>query len=407
MENSISLQPKIHAQSSSQGAIGLLGIPLYVYATVFASLCIIVGLIWDISWHMSIGRDGLLSPPHLLIYLGAVVSGVFSGYQVLKTTFAGSEAEKAQSVRFWGIFYSSLGALFSIWGALAMLTSAPFDDWWHNTYGLDVQILSPPHMVLALGIMMVQFGAMISVLALQNRQEKPWDMGATTIYQRDACARALFAIAAGLLLVMLYTILSEYFDRWEMHSSWFYQIASGLFLFYLVAVARSSKLTWAATATTGIYMLVLAALVWILPLFPAEPKLGPILNHITHYQPFQFPLLLIFPALAIDWVMHRWTTANDWLLAGFIALGFLVVLLAVHWPMGDFLQSAYARNWFFGQESWYFGNDPNWQYRYDFPPQNQQSTSDFLLGLWLALVIGYVSARIGLHWGKWMKNVQR
>ncbi len=28
-----------------------------------------------------------------------------------------------------------------------MITSAPFDDWWHNAYGLDVKILSPPHVV--------------------------------------------------------------------------------------------------------------------------------------------------------------------------------------------------------------------------------------------------------------------
>jgi hypothetical protein len=128
----------------------------------------VVGLIWDISWHMTIGRDGLFSPPHLAIYLGAVIAGFFSGYQVLYITFAGS-ARKPESVRFWGIFYSPLGALFCIWGAFAMLTSAPFDDWWHNTYGLDVTILSPPHTVLALGMMMIQFGAMISALALQNR----------------------------------------------------------------------------------------------------------------------------------------------------------------------------------------------------------------------------------------------
>ena len=47
----------------------------YVYASVFSSLCIIVGLIWDISWHTSIGRDGLFAPPHDVIYLGAVFAG--------------------------------------------------------------------------------------------------------------------------------------------------------------------------------------------------------------------------------------------------------------------------------------------------------------------------------------------
>ena len=47
-------------------------------------------------------------------------------------------------VRFWG-FRAPLGAWVAIWGAFAMLTSAPFDDWWHNAYGLDVKVLSPPH----------------------------------------------------------------------------------------------------------------------------------------------------------------------------------------------------------------------------------------------------------------------
>lgn len=407
MDTFVRLQSTVAAPLRSQTTWGLLGIPLYVYATVFSSLCIIVGLIWDISWHTSIGRDGLLSPPHLVIYLGAVVSGVFSGYQVLKTSFVGSTEEKGQTVRFWGIFYGSLGALFCIWGAFAMLTSAPFDDWWHNTYGLDVQILSPPHTVLALGMMMVQFGAMIGALALQNRQEKPLQLDAEALRRRDSRTRLLFVIASGLLLVTLYTISSEYLERWMMHHSLFYQVSSGVFLFYLVAVSRSSQLKWAATATAGVYMLLMATTVWVLPLFQAEPLLGPILNHFNHYQPFHFPLLLIFPAMAIDWMMHRREKTNDWQLAALLAFAFLLALLAVQWPMGDFLMSAYARNWFFGTESWYFGADPTWEYRFAFAPWNIQSVGALLQGLGIALVIGYVSARIGLYWGKWMKNVKR
>jgi hypothetical protein len=116
-------------------------IPTFIYASVFASFCIAIGLQWDISWHMSVGRDGLFSPPHLAIYLGAVISGIFSGVKVLQTSFWGSLEEKQKTIRFWGIFHGSLGAMFCIWGAFAMLTSAPFDDWWHNTYGLDVKIL--------------------------------------------------------------------------------------------------------------------------------------------------------------------------------------------------------------------------------------------------------------------------
>ena len=44
-----------------------------------------------------------------------------------------------------------------------MITSAPFDDWWHNAYGLDVKILSPPHVVLVTGLVAVQIGTMVLI----------------------------------------------------------------------------------------------------------------------------------------------------------------------------------------------------------------------------------------------------
>src|SRR5262249_40577902 len=47
--------------------------------------------------------------------------------------------------------------------------SAPFDNWWHNAYGLDVKILRPPHVVLTLGIVAVAAGGVMLVLATQNR----------------------------------------------------------------------------------------------------------------------------------------------------------------------------------------------------------------------------------------------
>ncbi|MEZ4905395.1 MAG: hypothetical protein R2822_28340 [Spirosomataceae bacterium] len=207
MESSLSssLKDNIHYQRISTDDFSL-GIPPYLYAVVFSSFCVIVGLIWDICWHLSIGRDGLFSPPHVVIYVGAVVSGLFSGYQVLHTTFKGNAIEKAKSVKVWGFFYCSLGALFCIWGALMMLTSAPFDDWWHNTYGLDVQILSPPHTVLALGIIGVQFGAIVSVLSAKNQlTSQPFT--SPLMLQRLRRLQWLFALSGGFLITMWFTLL--------------------------------------------------------------------------------------------------------------------------------------------------------------------------------------------------------
>ena len=408
MENTISFQESLIQEESKIKSVGiLLGIPLYIYAIIFSSISIIVGLIWDISWHTSIGRDGLFSPPHLAIYLGAVVSGLFSGFQVFKISFWGTKVEKNQSVPFWKIFYSSLGGMFCIWGAIAMLTSAPFDDWWHNTYGLDVVILSPPHTVLALGIIMVQFGAMIGTLALQNRAENLQGWTTSDINRRNARLRLMFVIASGLVLVMVYTLLSEYFSRHDMHKSLCYQVGSVIFPLFLVAVGRASKLKLAATAMAGVYMFMLASMVWVLYFVPATPLLGPVLNHITTYQPFNFPLLLVFPALAIDWLLNKYENKNQWLLSLFLGFAFLAIFFVVQYPFGDFLMSEYSRNWFFGTESWYFGNDPTWEGRYKYMPWNTEEPLVLLKGLAIALPIAILSARVGLVWGNWMKQVQR
>src|SRR5882757_11537717 len=74
-------------------------IPLSVYAVSLASLLTIVGILWDISWHRSIGRDKFLSPPHILVYLGAIFAGLFSGVQVIYNSIHPTEAVKSSTVR--------------------------------------------------------------------------------------------------------------------------------------------------------------------------------------------------------------------------------------------------------------------------------------------------------------------
>src|SRR6266513_1815716 len=69
---------------------------------VFAALCVMVGVYWDISWHMSIGRDTFWTPAHLLIQSGGLIAGLTSGYVALRTTFAGTAEQRAASVGFWG-----------------------------------------------------------------------------------------------------------------------------------------------------------------------------------------------------------------------------------------------------------------------------------------------------------------
>ncbi len=378
-------------------------VPIYMYATVLASVSIIIGLIWDISWHTSVGRDGLFSAPHLAIYFGGILAGLFSGYRVLHMTFTGSKEEKRKYLKFWGIFYGELGPMFCIWGAIAMLTSAPFDDWWHNTYGLDVQILSPPHTVLALGMIMIQFGAMISVLSHQNQLKRSGQLDEKTKTKLNW----LFGLSSGFVLVMIFTISSEYLGRHDMHGGLFYQVACFIFPLFLVAISSSSLGKWGATTAAIIYTIFMMLMVWILPLFPAEPLLGPVLNHIDRFQPFEFPLLIVFPAIVIDRVTHSQKPVNRWVKAIVYCAAFLAIFLIIQWPFGDFLMSEYSRNWFFGTYSWYFGSSPDWQYRYAYAPWMITTGIDLIKALGIAFLIGTLSARLGLSWGNWMSKIFR
>src|SRR5271155_3535320 len=108
-------------------AISLSTIPWYLWVSVVAVTSAMIGVHWDISWHRSIGRDAFFTAPHLAIYLSGVLGGIVAAWLILGTTF-GAEEGRASSVRVFG-FRGPLGAFVMAWGGVAMLTSAPFDDW--------------------------------------------------------------------------------------------------------------------------------------------------------------------------------------------------------------------------------------------------------------------------------------
>jgi hypothetical protein len=370
-------------------------LPWTLTAMLVGSTSIIVGLLWDISWHMTIGRDTFWTPAHMAIYLGGVLAGISCGAQAIRTTFTGSAAEKATMVRFWG-FYAPLGAWVAVWGAFAMLTSAPFDNWWHNAYGLDVQVLSPPHALLGAGMMTIQLGAMLIALAAQNRAPAGdlRRLGLAHLY------------AAGIVVLMITTLVVEYSEPNRRHGGLFYELMAALLPFLLVGVARSSRLRWSATIMAAFYMLIDALMVWILPLFPATPQLGPINMPVDHMAPPLFPLLLVIPAVAIDLLLQRRPEKRGgWLDAVAIGTAFLALFFVVHWTFADFQLSPAARNWFFeGDRFWAYFSHPG-------PFHNQywrlQEDPETPRRLGIALLWAIASTRVGLWWGGWMARVQR
>ena len=146
-------------------------------------------------------------------------------------------------------------------------------------------------------------------------------------------------------------------------------------------------------------------MLWLLPLFPGQPLLGPIFVPIDRFMPPDFPLLLVVPAIVIDLVMRRVAPGRwrDWGLAAVLAVVFVATYLAVQWPLADFLVSPWARNDVFGSHRMDYSVSPQIQARwYQLNPPD-----DLAVGLPIAVAIGFVSARLGLWWGNWMSRVRR
>jgi len=372
-------------------------VPWYLWASVLAVTSTTVGLYWDISWHSGIGRDTFWTPAHLAIQFGAVITGFSCAYLILHTTFLGDNALKESSVRIWGM-RGPLGSFVAAWGGFCMLTSAPFDNWWHQSFGLDVMILSPPHVVLILGIFVMGFGGLILTTSQMNRS------AGTT---RDKLSRLLL-YSGSLLLCLLLMLGYEYIgDETLMHSAIYYRVLGMIAPVVLIGIGRASGRRWAATTLAAMYTVLWLAGNLIFPLFPAQAKLGPVFTPITHMVPLGFPVLLLPGAIALDLVLKRLSDRGDTWKAIAAGAGFLAASLVVNWPFAYFMMSRYARNRIFAMNEFGYSTPPS-QYPLAWTLRSYESTSwEFWVGMIVALVATVLSVRVGMLWGDWMRRIQR
>ena len=370
-------------------------VPWYIWCAVLAVTSAMIGGNWDISWHESIGRDTFWTPAHMAIYLCGVLAGIAFGYIILSTTFSRSSPLAEASVHIWG-FRAPLGAFIASWGGIAMLTSAPFDNWWHGAYGLDVKIVSPPHILLFTGVYGVLLGTLVLIAGHLNR----------STVSRTTRLRWLFIYVAGIMLVLAMVILMEYTTRPILHRALPYILVSAITPIPMAVAARGTGIKFAATAVAGFYILFNIGLILVLPLFPAQPKLGPVYQHVTQFIPPQFPLLLVIPAFALDLIWQRSDGSKPWRTALISAVAFVSLSILAEWPFASFLMTPAARNAVFGTGYLYYALPPT-----SFLARNQfyptEPAVNFLLGVAVAVAISTVTIRWGLSRGDWVRQVKR
>jgi hypothetical protein len=139
-----------------------------------------LGLAWDRNWHVFVGRDRFWIPPHVMMYTGLGGAGVVALFVVLFDTIRYMQqrpgVSSGSTIALCGIFHAPLGFTLVGFGALIDLIAAPFDNYWHILYGIDVTLWSPFHIMGTIGGLLTGVGlayAFASETVITRRQAPP------------------------------------------------------------------------------------------------------------------------------------------------------------------------------------------------------------------------------------------
>ncbi|MGB7678197.1 MAG: hypothetical protein WBL49_05260 [Nitrososphaeraceae archaeon] len=136
---------------------------IYLLISIGVSLQI-SGSNWDIVWHGVGNVETFFTPPHSVIYSGVVLA---IGSVIGGTIQAAFRIRQQKNDATWFVLLlvpSSLPLSLKIAaiGCILQLTAGPFDFLWHSLFGFD-GLLSPPHSVLAVGMLTTALGALIGI----------------------------------------------------------------------------------------------------------------------------------------------------------------------------------------------------------------------------------------------------
>jgi hypothetical protein len=151
-------------------------------------LCLLLegelGLAWDRQWHDRLGRDQFWIPPHIMMYVGVGATGLIALFVVLLDTLRYYQkkpgVDDSSTIGVLRYFHAPLGFILLGFGTLTDLIAAPFDNYWHQLYGVDVTLWTPFHLMGALGAIMAGLG-IIYAFASEAAHERESRAGASSV----------------------------------------------------------------------------------------------------------------------------------------------------------------------------------------------------------------------------------
>ncbi|CAA9272530.1 MAG: hypothetical protein AVDCRST_MAG10-3369 [uncultured Acidimicrobiales bacterium] len=242
-------------------------------------LVVVIGFYWDVAWHIDNGRDDeLFTPSHVMILVGLGGLIYAAGIAVLFASL-----EKANTALKFGFLHVPWSAVLLTALGIGGVVAFPLDAMWHDAYGVDVTLWSPPHIQLVIS------GSLGTIaLWLMLAEARPWA-------EPTLLGRFINVLTAGTVLVGMSTLQGE-FDYGVPQFQVLYlpvliMIAAG---FTLLAVRRALG-PWGAVKVVGIYLVLRAFLAF---------SIGGVLNHTVPHFPLYLGSALVVEA-AFAWLGTR------------------------------------------------------------------------------------------------------
>jgi hypothetical protein len=250
----------------------------YVAPVLLAGLALqvaVVGMYWDIGYHVDHGRDqGLFTLPHTLIVIG--LQGIVIA-ALLHGALHGPVGRGERTVPRLGWRFAPGGIVMLVCGGIALL-GFPLDALWHGLFGEDVTLWGPTHLFM-IG------GAGVSTLGLWMLMRQGIELGRPTRHVHRAHVRV-----AGSLLIGLSTFQAE-FDFGVPQFQLLYQPVLIAFAAAVALVAARSLLgPWGAFRALGLFLVIRAALAVFV---------GPVAGYTTPHFPLYVAEAAVVEAAAL------------------------------------------------------------------------------------------------------------
>lgn len=194
------LAAAVASRGPSRGMPGWTALPMLV--AFWSLLTALLGMYWDISLHITQGRDEgpLANLAHYPILIG--LFGIFTA-GVLAMTLPKGERPGPASVRITRRWHAPTGGVLLAGAGFYALLGFPLDDVWHRIFGQDVTLWGPTHLML-IG------GAGLSLIAMMVLEREGVLAAGAAAPSRGRLRYLRRVMAGGGLLIGLSVFQGEY-----------------------------------------------------------------------------------------------------------------------------------------------------------------------------------------------------